>query len=75
MSGLINVPIISDVLAGRLFVSSMNSNGFFTNVVDNTKWGGDNRISGIAQLRFTPNDQITIDVLGERTHIRETPRP
>ncbi len=75
ISGIINIPIIDEMLAGRLFVSSMNSNGYFTNIVDNTKWGGDNRITGIAQLRFTPTDNLTFDLLGERTHIRETPRP
>ncbi len=75
ISGTINVPFIEDMLMGRLFLASNNSNGYFTNVVDNTKWGGDNRVSGIAQLRFLPTDAITIDMLGERTRIRETPRP
>ncbi len=75
ISGLINVPFMEDFLMGRLFISSVNSNGYFTNIVDNAKWGGDNRITGIAQLRFQPTDRITVDVLGERTRIRETPRP
>ncbi len=75
ISGMINLPFVEDMLMGRLFISSTNSNGYFTNVVDNTKWGGDNRVSGIAQLRFLPTDNITIDLLGERTRIRETPRP
>ncbi len=74
-SGTFNVPFIEDKLMGRLFIASINSNGYFTNTVDNTKWGDDNRVSGIAQLRFLPTDNITIDVLGERTRIRETPRP
>ncbi len=75
ISGVINVPFIEDMLMGRLFLASTNSNGYFTNVVDNTKWGGDNRVTGIAQLRFMPTDRITFDLLGERTRIRETPRP
>ncbi len=75
ISGTINLPFVEDMLMGRLTISSANSNGYFTNIVDNTKWGGDNRITGIAQLRFLPTDRITIDVLGERTRIRETPRP
>ncbi len=75
ISGMINLPFVEDMLMGRLFISSTNSNGYFTNIVDNTKWGGDNRVSGIAQLRFLPTDNITIDLLGERTRIRETPRP
>ncbi len=75
LMGIINVPFMEDVLMGRLMVSSTNSNGYFTNIVDNTKWGGDNRVSGIAQLRFAPTDNLTFDLLGERTRIRETPRP
>ncbi len=75
LMGIINVPIMEDFLMARLMVASTNSNGYFTNVVDNTKWGGDNRVSGIAQLRFVPTDNLTFDILGERTRIRETPRP
>ncbi len=75
ISGMINIPFAEDLVMGRLFISSTNSNGYFTNVVDGAKWGGDNRITGIAQLRVVPTDRITIDILGERTRIRETPRP
>lgn len=75
ISGVFNAPLIEDKLMGRLFVASTNSEGYFTNVVDNTTWGGDNRVSGIAQLRYLPTENITLDVLGERTRIRETPRP
>ncbi len=75
LSGTINIPMIDDTLMGRLTIASTNSNGFFTNTYDNAKWGGDNRITGIAQLRWLPTDRITIDVFGERTRIREPPRP
>ncbi len=75
INGTINIPFIEDMLMGRLTIASANSNGFFTNLTDNTKWGGDNRITGIAQLRYVPTDRITVDLFGERTRIRETPRP
>ncbi len=75
LAGVINIPFIEDMVLGRLFLSSTNSNGFFTNINDNTKWGGDNRVTGIAQLRILPTDNLTVDILGERTRIRETPRP
>ncbi len=75
ISGMINVPFIEDKVLGRLFIASINSNGYFTNLVDNTKWGGDNRVTGIGQLRILPTDTITIDLLAERTRVRETPRP
>ncbi len=75
ISGIVNIPFVEDMVMGRLLVASTNSNGYFTNIIDNTKWGGDNRVSGIAQLRILPTDNITIDLLAERTRIRETPRP
>lgn len=71
----LNVPLIENKLLSRLTVSSKNSDGYFTNVVDNTKWGDDNRITGIGQLRWLPNDNLMFDLLAERTRIRETPRP
>lgn len=71
----LNVPLIENKLLSRLTVSSKNNDGYFTNVVDNTKWGDDNRITGIGQLRWLPTDNVMFDLLGERTRIRETPRP
>ena len=71
----LNVPLIRDNLLGRLTVASTNSDGYFTNTNDNSTWGGDNRITGIGQLRWLAADNFTVDVLGERTRIRETPRP
>ncbi len=70
-----DVPIVRDLVLTRLTLSSMQSDGYFTNVVDNSQWGNDNRLSGIAQLRILPTDDLTIDILGERTRIRERPRP
>jgi iron complex outermembrane receptor protein len=70
-----NVPLIDDVLLSRITLSSKNSEGAFTNVVDNTDWGGDNRITGIGQFRFIPSDDLVFDLLAERTRVRETPRP
>ncbi len=75
LMGSINIPFVEDLVMGRFMISSVNSNGYFTNVVDNSKWGGDNRVTGIAQLRIMPTNNITVDLLGERTRIRETPRP
>jgi iron complex outermembrane receptor protein len=71
----VNAPIIKDKLLSRLTVASVNSEGYFTNINDNSKWGDDNRITGIGQLRWHATDTLMFDVLGERTRIRETPRP
>ncbi|PTU28267.1 TonB-dependent receptor domain-containing protein [Stenotrophobium rhamnosiphilum] len=70
-----DVPIVENLLLTRLTLSSMQSEGFFTNVVDHSKWGNDNRMSGIAQVRILPTNDFSIDILGERTRIRERPRP
>ncbi len=70
-----DVPIVDNVVLSRLTLSSMQSEGVFTNEVDNSRWGNDNRMSGIAQLRILPTDSLSIDILGERTRIRERPRP
>ncbi|PTU28275.1 hypothetical protein CJD38_17730 [Stenotrophobium rhamnosiphilum] len=70
-----DVPIVDNFLLSRLTLSSMQSEGFFTNEVDHSKWGNDNRMSGIAQVRILPTSDLSIDILGERTRIRERPRP
>lgn len=71
----LNVPLIDNTLLARLTVASKNSDGYFTNIVDNTQWGGDDRVTGIGQLRWLPTDNLMFDLLAERTRIRETPRP
>ncbi len=75
VSLMVNSPIVPNHLFGRVTVASANSDGYFTNINDNSKWGGDNRITGIGQLRWLAADNLTFDVLGERTRVRETPRP
>lgn len=72
---VVNAPIIKDSLLTRLTLATVNSEGYFTNIVDNTKWGDDNRITGLGQVRWLATDDLTFDLLGERTRIRETPRP
>jgi len=74
VAGVLNVPF-TDKLFGRFTLSSKNNDGYFTNVVDNTTWGEDNRVTGIGQLRWEPNDKTAFDLLAERTRIRESPRP
>jgi outer membrane receptor protein involved in Fe transport len=75
VSLMVNAPLVPDQLFGRLTVASVNSDGYFTNINDGSTWGGDNRVTGIGQLRWLPADNLTFDVLGERTRVRETPRP
>lgn len=72
---MLNAPIVPDHLLSRLTLASVNSDGYFTNINDNTKWGGDNRLSGMLQLRWLATDKLMFDLFGERTRVRETPRP
>ncbi|MBW2942165.1 TonB-dependent receptor domain-containing protein [Zhongshania aquimaris] len=72
---MINGPLVEEQLLGRLTIGAKNSDGYFTNVVDNTKWGDDNRITAIGQLRWYANNDLMFDFLAERTKVRETPRP
>ncbi|MBB5684779.1 TonB-dependent receptor [Sphingobium boeckii] len=62
VQGMINVPIISDVLAARLVLFDANSGGF----IDNTRLNRKNTGSAHSQggrflVRFTPTDSLTID--------------
>ncbi len=70
-----NIPLIGNELLSRFTISSKNSDGYFTNVMDGEKWGDDNRITGIGQFRWLPSEDLTFDLLTERTRVRETPRP
>ncbi|WP_161554287.1 TonB-dependent receptor domain-containing protein [Stenotrophobium rhamnosiphilum] len=70
-----DIPIVDNLVLSRLTLSSMQNDGYFTNVVDHSNWGNDNRMSGIAQVRILPTSDLSIDILGERTRIRERPRP
>lgn len=73
--GVLNLPLIKDTLLSRFTLSSKNNDGYFTNVVDNTRWGDDDRVTGIGQLRWIATDNLMFDLFGERTRIRESPRP
>lgn len=73
-SGAVNLPLIDGVLNSRFTISSTKSDGFITNVVDGKKWSDDDRLMGIAQLRWTPNDVLSADVLWSATKTRQQPR-
>ncbi|MCW4460915.1 TonB-dependent receptor [Sphingomonas sp. BT-65] len=62
VEGMINVPIIGDVLATRLVLFDANSGGFIRNTflnLDNT--GAAHSQGGRLLVRLTPSDRLTID--------------
>ena len=62
--GSVNVPIIDDTLAVKVFAESYDINGYVTNITTgNDDLGSKEKTSARVQLRYTPNDQTTIDLL------------
>ncbi|MCB2114496.1 MAG: TonB-dependent receptor [Parvularculaceae bacterium] len=74
VEGVVNVPIVNDVLAIRLNAKIFDTDGNITNI---NPVGGGNRSTFKyfkGSMRFTPNDQLTVDVIGayvdEKTGMR-----
>ncbi len=65
--GILNLPLIDNVLAVRLVARDETSDGNIRNV--NAIGGGDNSkyTYGKVILRYTPNEQLTIDLTGVAT--------
>ena len=60
--GNINIPIVNDVLAMKIFAEVRERDGYAENLItgsDNV--GNEDKTSGRFQLRYTPSDQTTVD--------------
>lgn len=73
-SGTVNLPLIDGVLNSRFTIASTKSDGWMTNVVDGKKWNDDDRLMGIAQLRWNASDDLTADFMWSATKTRQQPR-
>ncbi len=62
--GAVNIPLTDNVLT-RLSFRTESEDGYIKHVLDNKTTLDANDKSGRAQLRLTPTDQLTVDVLGE----------
>lgn len=61
--GTVNIPLVEDKLAIKLFAEVREKDGFAKNVTTgNDDLGSQDRKSGRLQLRYTPTDQTTIDL-------------
>lgn len=54
----LDFPIVDGVLAGRVFVASLNNDGPFRNAFDGKRRGYEDKILVSPQLRFTPSDEF-----------------
>lgn len=73
-SFMVNVPLVEDVLATRLSVMAIKRDGFMPNVTTGKKHNDEDRISGVWQLRWTPNDDLTLDLNANYTKTNQTAR-
>ncbi len=58
--GMYNMPLVDNVLAARVVVSSHSNGGYLPDVVTNTDIGQLSRWSGRAKLLYTPSDDLKI---------------
>lgn len=70
IKGALNVPIVDDVLAGKLVFSHHERDGWVTNVVDDKPMGGRNIELYRGYLKFTPAYNIDATLTGEYVEAR-----
>lgn len=68
MRGHINAPIIDNVLAARVAISLSHRDGFIKNLADGSDLNGKGTESIRGSLRYTPNEDWTIDLVGYYQH-------
>ncbi|MBB3059818.1 TonB-dependent receptor [Microbulbifer rhizosphaerae] len=65
VSGAVNLPLIEDVLAMRAAISHRSGGDWAENIIDGREFGGGRGTAGRVSLRFTPNSDVTVDLIGE----------
>lgn len=63
LSGVLNAPLIPDVLATRVALSENAGGDWANNTVDGRKFGGGRNTTGRISLRFTPTKALTADLI------------
>ncbi|MGE0667582.1 MAG: TonB-dependent receptor [Sphingomonadales bacterium] len=74
VKGTINVPIVEGTAAFRLAVKSTNFDGFYYNTFDNTKIGGQERLTILPSFKFQ-NDNLDVTLRGEYNRTRDDSFP
>lgn len=71
---MLNLPIIDGLLYSRWAMASVNSQGYYYNRFKDTYANDPQNLSFLGSLRFTPTDDLTVDVFGtwsrSRNHAR-----
>ena len=70
--GAVNIPITENVLS-RFSFQTQSADGYIKHKLDNDTGASDNTKSGRLQFRVLPNDDLTIDLLGEYDQDDGTP--
>lgn len=64
-SAVLNRPLVEDKLAARLAVQSRWLDGYFTDARTNSDYGKSHSMILRPSLRFTPNDNLDVTLIGE----------
>lgn len=73
LSGAFNLPLIEDQLALRVALARNSGGDWAKNTVDGREFGGGSSTSGRVSVRFTPNSDLTIDLIGDHSTGRSRP--
>jgi len=65
VKAIFNVPLVENVLAAKLFVNSLKSDGYIYNTTLEKDVGGQNHLSYGAKFLFTPNDDLAVKLTVE----------
>lgn len=71
----IDVPIVEGKVDAKVAVMSLNSDGFYANTATNEKFGASETISVRPIIRFTPNEDLTLTLIGEYVSYEADPTP
>lgn len=65
LTGILNFPIIEDVLVGKLSVAKNDRDGFYTNAVGGEPMGGQDITQIRGYLKMTPGEGVDATLIGE----------
>ena len=65
VTGILNFPIIEDVLVGKLSVAKNDRDGFYTNAVGGEPMGGQDITQIRGYLKLTPSEGVDATLVGE----------
>lgn len=68
-------PLIEGTLAASVVLDARSEDGYFDDAETGREYGDTDRQSALAQVRWTPSDELTIDLLALKGKIRENAAP